>query len=98
MTVPHAVPESERTCPKCGREDPSALGEGRITKLWQYVPGYFICEEHVQEALACACREYVVTAPGPRRPFEGAQYGPSFIAHLVVAKCVDSIPIHRVER
>lgn len=94
----HPVPEDQRRCPHCHNEDLGTLGKGRTTKTWEYVPGFFRCYEHVQETLTCDCGDYVVTAPPPPRPFENARYGPRFIAHLVVSKLLDSIPVHRMEK
>ena len=53
---------------------------------------------HVQETLACPCGEYVVSADGPIKPVEGGHYGPAFMANIVTSKCVDSIPLYRMEK
>jgi transposase len=97
--VPHRVPDAQRTCPHCGSTHLKPVGDGRSTPLWQYVPGHFIREEHVQETLTCprGC-DYIVTAPGPIKPFENGRYGASFVAYLIVAKCLDAIPHHRLEK
>ena len=50
---------------------------------------------HVQETLACRCGEGLVTAAGPRRVVDKCQYGPGLLAHIVTAKCADSIPLYR---
>ena len=63
-----------------------------------YVPGYFRRRVHVQEVLACTCERHIVTAPAPVRVYDKCQYGPSFLAHLVVSKCADSIPLYRLEK
>jgi transposase len=39
-----------------------------------------------------------VTAPGKPKVIEQGHYGASLLSHLVVAKCVDSIPIYRLEK
>jgi len=96
--VDHRVADEKKTCPSCGGAKMSSVGKGRISQQWEYVPGYFVCYEHVQETLACVCGDYIVTADPPARPFDNAKYGPRFIAHLIVAKCVDSIPLHRLEK
>ncbi len=96
--VPHPVPEPQRSCPHCGNHDLSSVGEGRVTHLWEYVPGYFVRQKHVQETLSCSCGDYIVTAPPPPRPFDNGKYGPRFISHLVVGKCLDAFPLHRLER
>ena len=84
------------TCPKCKRTDLTVVGP-RTTTLWEYVPGYFEQHVHVQEALVCPCGEYAVMAPCPDKPFENARHGPNFIAHLIVSKCLDAIPLHRLD-
>jgi transposase len=65
---------------------------------FEYVPGYFVRRLHKREKLSCLCGEHIVTAPGPAKLVPGAQYGCSFAAFLVVEKCVDSLPIHRIEK
>ena len=98
QTVVHHVIDDEKECPKCGGMADCPLGKGKETTLYEYVPGYFIRQRHVQEKLACACRQYVATAPPPPRPIEGGAYGPGFIAHVCVMKCADSIPLHRLAK
>jgi transposase len=39
-----------------------------------------------------------VTAPAPPKLVVGGQYGFGFAAFLIVEKCADSIPIHRIEK
>jgi transposase len=74
------------------------LGDGKETVMFEYVPGYFVRQRHVQEKQACRCGEYIVTADPPRKVVEGGRYGAGFIAHLVVMKCADSIPLHRLAK
>src|SRR5262249_31943258 len=74
------------------------VGQGRLSVIYEYVPASIERQVHIQETLACSCGEYVVTAQGPIRPTEGGSYGPSFIAHVVTAKCCDSIPLYRMEK
>ena len=38
------------------------------------------------------------TAKGPVRPVEGGHYGPAFMANIVTGKCVDSMPLYRMEK
>jgi transposase len=96
--VEHKVPAAERQCPKCTKGSMSALGEGRSTFVYEYKPPQLVCVEHVQEVLRCTCGGHVVTAPGAPKVIVKGRYGASFLAHLVVAKCVDSIPIYRLEK
>lgn len=46
----------------------------------------------------CQCGETILTADGPPKAFEKAGYGPGFLAHLVVSKCCDSIPLTRLAK
>jgi transposase len=93
--VPHKVPDSERTCPKCSSTDFHAVGSGKEAFTLDYVPGYFRRHRHVRETLACVCGGHVVTAPGPDHSVEGARYGDGFRAYVVVSKCADSLPLYR---
>ena len=94
----HKVKDCDKHCPKCGSNDLKTLGEGKISTLIEYVPAHLERQVHVQETLACPCGEYVVSADGPVRPTEGGHYGPALMAHVVTSKCVDSIPLYRMEK
>ncbi len=48
--------------------------------------------------MACRCGASIVTAPCPEKVFDRSQYAPGFVAHLVVAKCADGIPLYRLEK
>jgi transposase len=94
----HKVPDEQRTCPKCGNSKLKAIGEGRSTVVFEFIPARFVRHEHVQEVLRCRCDNYVVTAPGAPKVIEKGRYGASFLAHLAVAKCADHLPIYRLEK
>lgn len=91
----HPVRQEQRRCPKCGGEDFTALGEGKATTVYEYVPARLVKQVHVQETLACRCGGYVLTAEGAPKAVEQGQYGPGLMAHVVTAKCADSIPFYR---
>jgi transposase len=98
--VDHKVKREEEQCPHCGRPGTEfkAVGDGVKTDLWEFIPAHFEREEHVQETLACPCGQHIVTAPGPARVVPGGNYGPGFIANLLVSKGSDSIPFYRMEK
>ena len=96
--VEHKVPDGERKCPKCGRDKLKRVGPGKPSVEWEYVPGYFRRRVHVRETLACPCGQHIIAAQGPGRVGDRVQYGPGFIAFIVVAKCGDSIPVYRLEK
>ncbi len=91
----HPVPAASRKCPKCCSTKLSPLGEGKISYVLDYVPGYFRRTRHIREVLACKCAEHVVTAPGPEHSKEGTSYGDGLRAWVVTSKCADSIPVYR---
>lgn len=97
-TVIHHVDADAAACPKCGGVADRAVGEGKRTTVYEYVPGYFVRQEHVQEKRACRCGEYIATAEPPPRALDKSLYGPGFIAHLIVMKCADSIPLYRLAK
>jgi transposase len=94
----HKVKDCDKHCPKCGSNELKTLGEGKISTLIEYVPAHLERQVHVQETLACPCGEYIVSADGPVRPTEGGHYGPALMAHVVTSKCVDSLPLYRMEK
>jgi transposase len=94
----HKVPDAERSCPACGNKKLTPLGKGKATTVWEFVPATFVKHEHVQEVLRCRCNGYVVRAPGMPKVIERGRYGASFMAHLVVAKCADHLPLYRLEK
>jgi transposase len=98
QTVIHHVADEDLDCPHCGGNAEVPLGEGKRTSMFDYMPGYFVRQEHVQEKRACRCGQYIATADPPRRALDKSQYGPGFIAHLIVMKCADSIPLHRLAK
>jgi transposase len=92
------VPVPDRRCPHCGDDAPKPLGDGKPSSIIEYVPGYFRRRIFQRETLACRCGQHVVTAPVPDKVFDKTQYGPGFMAHLVVSKCCDSLPLYRMEQ
>jgi hypothetical protein len=54
-TVIHHLADDQRQCPSCGGIATRPLGTGKQTHLYEYVPGYFVWQCHVQEKAACAC-------------------------------------------
>ena len=97
-TTVHAVPNNQRQCPKCGSEKLKPIGQGKESVVYEYKPAHFIAHRHVRETLACPCGEHVVTAEGPSKWVEKSQYAPSFVAHIITAKCADSNPLYRLEK
>jgi len=74
------------------------MGGGKISEVYDYIPGRFVKRRHIREVLACACGEHIVTANQGPKVIDGTRYSSGLMAFLAVAKCADSIPIYRLEK
>ena len=86
------APDAE-ACPACGGGLRS-LGEDVAEQL-EYVPASFRVIRHVRPKLACCCCDVIVQAPAPSRPIERGIAGPGLLAHVLVAKFADHLPLYR---
>jgi transposase len=89
--VTHLPPHSN--CPDCG----GALrrfGED-VSEQLERIPATFKVIRHVRPKFACAACEHVVEAPAPSRPIERGLPGPALLAHVLVSKYADHLPLYR---
>ncbi len=86
-------PPKQKACPDCGGELKS-LGED-ISEILEYVPAHFKVIQQVRPKLACACCERIVQAEAPSRPIERGIAGPGLLAHVLVSKYSDHLPLYR---
>ena len=80
-------------CPDCG----GALrqfGED-VTEQLEYIPESFKVIRHVRPKFACNGCDRVVEAPAPSRPIERGIAGPGLLAHVLVSKFADHLPLYR---
>ena len=89
-TVLHA-PESN--CPECGSAM-NRLGED-VAEMLEYVPAHWKVLRHVRPKLACRCCERIVQVAAPSRPIERGLPGPGLLAHVLVSKYADPLPLYR---
>jgi len=92
------VPADQRSCPKCKSDELRPVGRGKTSTILRFIPGRFVREVFQLETLKCKCGEHIITAPPPEKATEGSRYDETFVAHLMVSKCGDSIPIYRLEK
>ncbi len=88
--VEHPAPSG---CPRCGGTL-RPLGED-ATEVLEYVPGSFRVIRHVRPKLSCRCCEGITQAPVPSLPIERGLAGPGLLAHVLVGKYCDHLPLHR---
>ena len=87
---------SADACADCGGRL-RRIGED-ITEELEYVPGRFIVNRIVRPRLTCSCCERFVQAPLPSRPIERGRPGPGLLAHVLVNKYADHLPLYRQSR
>jgi len=80
-------------CPQCGGAL-SGLGED-IAEQLDYVPGHWRVIRHRRPKLACTCCDCIVQAAAPSRPIDRGMPGPGLLAHVLVGKFCDHLPLYR---
>ncbi len=98
--LPTHLPRETRTiappheaCPDCGgRLRP--LSED-VAEILEYVPARFKAIRVVRPKLSCSCCARIVQAPAPSRPIDRGLAGPGLLAHVLVAKYADHLPLYR---
>jgi transposase len=81
------------TCPACGGEL-RRLGED-VSEMLEYVPGRYKVIRHVRPKLSCASCQKIVQVSAPSRPIERGIAGPGLLAHVLVSKYCDHLPLYR---
>jgi transposase len=80
-------------CPDCGGKL-RALGED-ISEVLEYVPAHWKVICTVRPKLSCACCSRIVQEPAPHRPIDKGLAGPGLLAHVLVSKYADHLPLYR---
>ena len=100
--LPAALPREVETiaprhesCPGCGGTL-RPLGED-VSEVLEYVPARFKVIRTVRPKLSCACCSRIVQEPAPHRPIDKGLAGPGLLAHVLVAKYADHLPLYRQE-
>lgn len=61
----------------------------------EYVPGRLIVNRIVRPRMACSDCDSFTQAPLPTRPIERGRPGPGLLAHVLVGKYADHLPLYR---
>lgn len=70
------------------------LGED-TSEILEYVPASFRVVRHVRPKLACSRCDRIVQSEAPSRPIARGLAGPGLLAHVLVAKYADHLPLYR---
>ena len=85
---------ADKTCGCCGAPL-HAIGEDRAEML-DYAPAQFRVQVIRRPRYGCrACEGAVVQAPAPERPVDGGMATEALLAHVLVNKYADHLPLHR---
>jgi transposase len=89
----HTHMPTAHACPECGGEL-RKFGDD-VSEMLEYVPSSFKVVRHVRPKLSCRSCEKVVEAEAPSRPIDRGIPGPGLLAHVLVAKYADHLPLYR---
>jgi len=81
------------TCPVCGG-DVARLGDD-VTEVLDYIPGRFQVIRHVRPKYACRRCDAITQAPSPALPTPRGRAAPGMLAHVLVSKYTDHLPLYR---
>ena len=84
---------SDDCCPDCG----GALKKrgDDVAEILEYIPAGLRVIRHIRPKHACAACDRIVQAAAPRRPIARGLTGPGLLAHVLVAKYCDHLPLYR---
>jgi transposase len=94
--VVHELSELERLCPCCGK--PRTEFRRDISEQLEFIPARLKAIRHERVCYACqSCEEHVTVAPKPAQPIAKGLPGPGLLAHLILSKYGDYLPLYRLE-
>jgi transposase len=80
-------------CPRCGGAL-RRLGED-VTEVLDYRPASFRVIRHVRVKFTCRVCETITQAPAPSLPIRRGRATPALLAHVLVSKFCDHLPLYR---
>jgi transposase len=86
------MPDHE-ACPDCGGRL-RQLGED-VAEMLERVRACFKVIRHVRPKMSCDACDRIVQAPAPSRPIDRGLAGPGLMAHVLVSKYADHLPLYR---
>ena len=87
------IAPQEQACPDCGGAL-KHLGDD-VSEMLELEPVRFKVIRQVRPKLACAGCDTIVQASAPARPIERGMAGPGLLAHVLVGKYGDHVPLYR---
>lgn len=81
-------------CPACGGADLIEIGQDVCEQL-ELVPQRFKVIRHIRPKYKCRACQSITQQPAPARPIAKGLAGPGLLAHVLVAKYQDHLPLYR---
>jgi len=96
-TITERLEPKEKICSHCGQEK-CEIGCEK-SERYEYVPAKIIRHEILRPKLACPCGQAGVSiAPLPPTVIAQGQAGASLVAHVLLSKFVDHLPLYRQQQ
>ena len=90
----YPLPEDQKTCPGC-KKPLKKIGE-ETRNILEHVPSSVFVRVQTNEKWGCpCCQDKVVTSELPAQPIARCLAGEGLLAHVVVSKYADHLPLHR---
>lgn len=99
--LPDNLPTDEKVyaapcnCPTCGGSSFLKAAD-RVVEVLEHVPESVKIVRHVEKRLICKGCDTTVAGEMPKLPIKRGKPGPSLLAHIMVAKFDDHIPLYRL--
>jgi transposase len=95
--IEHDLSAAEKVCPCCAAPRVK-IGE-EISERLDYTPSQLQVIEHVRPKYLCRkCQGEVAIAALPTEPIAKAMAAPGLLAHVIVSKFADHLPLYRQEK
>lgn len=92
--IEEVIDIEDKACPCCGGQL-HVIGEDK-TEMLDHVPAHLRVRVIRRPRYACrSCAEGIVQAPAPDRPIDGGMATEALLAHVLVSKYCDHLPMYR---
>lgn len=79
-------------------DDFREICNGDVIRRVEHVREHLVVVEYQLQTLASKKDDTIIKAKAPLAVVPGGHYGPGVYAHVITAKCADSLPLYRIER
>ena len=91
--IVHSPVTGACNCPDCGGQMKHLSDD--VSEMLDYVPGRFRVIRHVRPKFACTRCDHIAQASAPSRPIARGLPGAGLLAHVLVSKYADHLPLYR---